>query len=213
MSNALTNAINNGDVQKPTLTEVSKIFKPTKKDLITVAKHVLAESRGRLSAELARKSESLRKDRQAIRDEISKVVHKELDKVTSKYKRLETRLRKLVPGITVTCSHCGDNPSVNIGVSYCESITSDIPQKLQEKLQVIDAEICKIDAARNSHPMSRTSAAYIDDSEVLSILVTQRMQDSGQLKALLDELTEAIQQDVRKSVGLASDRLQVTVEK
>ena len=53
---------------------------------------------------------------------------------------------------------------------------------------------------------------YISDNDVEDFLVTQRMQENGQMAALLEELHGLMQTDVRKSLGLASQQLQITVE-
>ena len=208
---AIANAIDDGKVQPPTLTEVSKVFKPTKKDLILVAKHVLAEQRAVTRRELDSQAENLKKDKKAVEEEISAYVLKGLDKVQGKYKGLEARLKKIVPGIEVKCNHYGGN-NFNISINFHESVSADIPEKLQTKLDGINREIGKIDAARNTRAMGGCDPRYIRDDEVLNVLVTQRMQENGQMAALLEELHGLMQTDVRKSLGLASQQLQITVE-
>ena len=200
-------------VQKPTLSEIAKIFRPSKKDLITLACGILREERQKYTNDLNARKATLMKQEQDLQEEFGKLsLHK-----MAEFKGVEAKLKKILPDLKLTCTSTGGG-YFNVCVNYTKEVKAELPTKLTEQLSAIRSEQSRIDDQLRCN--RNTNTHCVREEDVLQVLVTKRMSKTGQLKALIEELTEAMREDVRECAGEISDGrcegkkpvLQITVE-
>lgn len=176
-------------IQKPTLSEIAKVFKPSKKDIIELTRGVIEEERGQAFGQLCDRREQLRK---AIRD-LNKQVTTAAEAQCAK---LIAKVRKILPDATITINHMGDG-ACNVHIGSTAKIQTEVPKHLAVAIKQAQEDEQKVgDAIQKHHQDNRRN--YVSDEDVTRILLRRRFEESGDLRPLLLEIQDAVKKDLQQ---------------